>query len=98
MFIAPVAVLVGGATTSSIKVAVKPSQEPGEIRHYDVAIGSKKCQAKAGPATPSCTLSDLAAGTQFNASASSGGDDYKTSRKIFGAVSTLPDGRVLSIA
>ncbi len=89
--------LVGGATTSSIKVAVKPPQEPGEIKHYLVATGSKKCQANAGPAAPSCTLTCLAAGTQYNASATSSGDDYKTSKKTFGAVRTLPDGRGLTI-
>ncbi len=97
-FLAPAAVFAEGATTTTIKVAAKPPKKPGDIRRYNLAIGSKKCDALAGPASPSCTLTGLAAGTQYNASAFSRGDDSKTSRKTFGAVSTLPDGRVFSIA
>ncbi len=96
LFIAPVAVLVGGATTSTITAAVKPPQVPGEIRHYKVAAGSKKCAVQAGPATLSCTLTGLAAGTQYNASAFSVGDDFKISLPVFGPVNTLPDGRSLT--
>ncbi len=95
LFIAPISVLVGSATTSTITAAVKPPQVPGEIRRFEVAVGSKKCEVQAGPATPSCTLTGLAAGTQYNASAFSFGDDFKSSLPVFGLVNTLPDGRSL---
>ncbi len=88
-------VLVGNATSRTITVAVEPPQVPGEIRHYKVAAGSKKCAVQAGPGTPSCTLTGLAAGTQYNASAFSVGDDFKMSLPVFGPVNTLPDGRSL---
>ncbi len=88
--------LVRSATTSTITAAVKPPQVPGEIRRFEVAVGSKKCEVQAGPATPSCTLTGLAAGTQYNASAFSVGDDFKISLPVFGPVNTLPDGRRLT--
>ncbi len=93
--IAPIGVFVGSATTGSITVAVQPPQLPGEIRHYDVVIGSMKCQAQAGPATPSCALSGLVAGKLYNASATSVGDDSKKSFEVFGTVNTLPNGKGL---
>ncbi len=89
-------VLVGSATTSTITLAVKPPQVPGAIRRYEIAVGSKKCEVQAGPTTPSCTLTGLAAGTQYNASAFSVGDDFKMSLPVFGPVNTLPDGRSLT--
>ncbi len=98
LFIAPVAALVGGATTSTITVAVKPPQVPRGVLRYEAAIGSKKCAAHVGPATPSCTLTGLAAGTQYNASASSIGDDYQISLTVFGPVNTLPNGKGLRAA
>ncbi len=97
-FLAPASVFAEGVTTATIEVAVKPPKQPGDIRRYDFAIGSKKCEARAGPVSPGCTLTGLAAGTQYDASAFSRGDDSKMSRETFGTVSTLPDGRVFSIA
>ncbi len=77
---------------------MKPPQVPGEIRRFEVAVGSKKCEVQAGPVTPSCTLTGLAAGTQYNASASSIGDDYQISFRVFGPVNTLPKGKGLRAA
>ncbi len=93
MFIAPVGVSVGSATTSTINVAVKPPQLPGEIRLYEIAIGPKKCEAQAGSSTPSCTLAGLAAGTQYHASATSLIEDGHAGSQAIGEVNTLPDGR-----
>ncbi len=93
LFVAPVALLGESATTTTIKVVVEPPEEPGEILRYGVAIGSTKCEIQAGPATPSCTLNCLAAGTHYNASAYSFGYDDEISSKTFGTVSTLPDGK-----
>ncbi len=87
---------VGSATTSSISVAVKPPQLPGGIRRYKIIFERKKCEAEAGIVAPSCTLTGLAAGTQYNVSAQSVGDDYKTGAPAFGLLNTLPDGRCLT--
>ncbi len=92
LFLAPVGVFVGSATNSTITVAVKPPQVPGGVRRYKVSIGSKQCEAQVGPATPSCTLTGLGAGTQYSASARSVGDNYKVGLPAVGLVTTLPDG------
>ncbi len=69
---------------------------PGGIRRYAIAIGSKECEAQAGPPTPSCTLTGLTAGKLYNASAYSIGDDYHYGLSTYGLVNTLPDGKYLS--
>ncbi len=69
----------------------------GGVRRYEIAIGSKQCQAQAGPATPSCTLTGLAAGTQYEASAYSCGDENQCGRSTLGPVNTLSDGMFLTI-
>ncbi len=82
----------GSATNTSIEVVVAPAVTTSKITHYKIRGNGLKCDAKAGPAKPSCKLTGLVPGKWYNVSSVSCGEKELCSRKTRGRVNTLPDG------
>ncbi len=79
-------------TTTSIAVTVAPAVTTSEVIYYKIRGHDLKCDARAGPAIPSCKLSGLVPGKWYNVSAAACGEDQHCSRKTRGRVNTLPEG------
>ncbi len=79
-------------TTTSIEVGVTPAVTTSKISYYKIRGDGLKCDAKAGPAIPSCELTGLSPGKWYDVSAASCGEDKQCSRETHGRVHTLPEG------
>ncbi len=66
-----------------------------KIVYYKIRGDGLKCDAKAGPAIPSCELTGLVPGKWYSVSAASCGEDEQCSRQTLGMVNTLPEGELL---
>ncbi len=78
--------------TTSIEVGVTPAATTSKIVYYKVRGDGLKCDAKAGPAIPSCELTSLVPGKWYSVSAASCGENEQRSRQAHGMVNILPEG------
>ncbi len=90
---APAAVVVTPKTTTSVNVAVTPSEQNTDISFYEAGYQRQVCSAHAGVSPLACSLGGLSSGTRYRVYAMACMAGFECSHRKFADGYTLPDGK-----